>query len=175
MKRCPRCKTSSEFYKGSRWCKECTKSYQRERYKRPYVRQLHVKRMERMRNDPIEKQKNTVRSFNFYHSIGGRAKTLIKGAERRARGRGEPCTVSLEFIEAGIARGFCEVTKIPFAMGVTSPKGMHPFAPSIDRIDCNKPYSNENCRIVIWAYNMMKGNMTDAELYLICSAVVRER
>ena len=45
-------------------------------------------------------------------------------------------------------------------------------APSIDRIDSSKGYSNENTRIVCRWYNMAKGELSDEEMYKMCKLVV---
>lgn len=45
----------------------------------------------------------------------------------------------------------CSVTGVPFTLEVIN--GKKPYAPSIDRIDSDKGYSMENCRIVCVAAN----------------------
>lgn len=45
----------------------------------------------------------------------------------------------------------CAVTGMPFALEVVS--GRKPYAPSIDRIDCAKGYTPDNCRVVCLAVN----------------------
>lgn len=49
---------------------------------------------------------------------------------------------------------------------------MNPFAPSIDRVDSNKGYTKDNCRVVSWMYNCGKSTYTDDVLYIICKAVI---
>lgn len=37
----------------------------------------------------------------------------------------------------------------------------HPYTPTIDKIDPNKGYTKDNCRIVIWWYNLSKSIWND--------------
>ena len=41
----------------------------------------------------------------------------------------------------------------------------NPLSPSIDRIDSTKGYSNDNVHIVLWQYNLMRGELTDDQLF----------
>jgi hypothetical protein len=175
LRECKKCGSVAEHYKGSWACKECTKAYNREQQQKPEIRTKRLARLKEVRETPEGKAKAERNSWNFYHSNRGRALTFLKGIERRSKNRHEKHSVTLDHLQKGLDSGRCAVTSIPFVMGEKCSKGMNPFAPSVDRIDSSKPYSNDNCRIVIWAYNMAKGQMTDDQLYEICLAVVRSR
>jgi hypothetical protein len=62
------------------------------------------------------------------------------------------CTLTVEWIEQRLLQGVCEVTGIAFVIGSTK----HPFLPSVDRIDSDKGYTPDNCRIVLWIINAAK-------------------
>ncbi len=178
--RCEKTKDITAFYTNNKYivnvCRDCNRIYQRAYYhtkvNNDRYKQAHKTRRA---NDPDFVAKVIKRNKEFYASTRGRALTLVKGAQRRAKSRGELCTVTLDFVMKALDIGYCPVTKIPFVIvsGQRAKGGMHPFAPSLDRIDCAQPYSDINARVVIWQYNMMKGNLSDLELYYICEAVIR--
>lgn len=65
--------------------------------------------------------------------------------------------------------GRCELTGLEFVRPARR-AGM--FAPSIDRIDNTKGYTQDNCRIVLWAVNRFKNNDTDETMLTIARALV---
>jgi len=179
---CPTCKENkhySDFHRKNGRCKTCMSEYNRNRYKDPTIRQHIRDRANFLRkSDPDYVAKNYQRSLDYYTSLRGRSKTLIKGAERRAKIKNEYFNLSFEHIYDQILNGKCCVTGIKFVFAYRSiaekKNGMHPFAPSIDKINCKLPYTDENSRVVIWQYNMMKGNLTDEEIFEICLALVNK-
>lgn len=154
-------------------CKDCVKLYNRNRYHIPKIsEQVKLYAANKRKTDPEYVRRELERSDKFYNSIHGRALTLLNGARQRANKRNEDFTVTYEHIRKALERGFCPMTGYMFVISRHNEKGMNPYAPSIDRIDRTKPYSNENSRIVIWQYNMAKGQLTDSEFLEICLAVV---
>jgi hypothetical protein len=83
---------------------------------------------------------------------------------------------ALEKLEAGV----CEVTGIPFVLEADSRysdetkdgKSTHPFAPSIDRIDCMRGYTKKNCQMVVWIYNRAKGEDSHEDVISLAKALV---
>jgi hypothetical protein len=69
----------------------------------------------------------------------------------------------------------CPVTGIAFDLTnghqLISGRAKNPYAPSLDRIEPKGSYSPENTRVVIWQYNMMKGELSDREIEYICALV----
>lgn len=49
----------------------------------------------------------------------------------------------------------------------------NPARASLDRIDNSKGYSEDNVRIVSWAYNLLKGTLTDEQVLSYCKAIVK--
>ena len=80
------------------------------------------------------------------------AAALLHQCRCRDKQRGLECTLTIEWIEQRLQSGVCEVTGIAFVTG----SARHPFLPSIDRIDSSKPYTPDNCRIVLWIINAAK-------------------
>lgn len=67
--------------------------------------------------------------------------------------------------------GRCAISKLPFKYERSS-HGPSIFAPSIDRIDSTKGYTQGNCRFVLACINFFKNNGTDAEMFEIAKAIV---
>lgn len=179
---CNETKDKSEFYivgktkKGvdrfNPKCKTCVLEYNRRKYnENESYRKKRKESAKALMEDPIKKAMAIERSINFYKSVSGRAKTLYKGAKRRASVYDE-FDVSVEWIEKKLERGYCELTRLPFDFLPHPKYAKNPYSPSIDRIDSTKGYTKENVRIVLWQVNLMRGEMTDEEVELICKKFI---
>ena len=89
-------------------------------------------------------------------------------AEKGARGRQLDFTISKEWVRSKLEKGTCEITEISFDLFYRN----SPWVPSIDRIDSTLGYSEENCRMVVWAVNLAKGKWDDSVLLTISRAIV---
>jgi hypothetical protein len=58
----------------------------------------------------------------------------------------------------------CSVTGVPLSLEVLSRDGRKPFAPSIDRIDNERGYTADNCRVVCLAANIAMNTWGDEVL-----------
>lgn len=98
---------------------------------------------------------------------------LVKGAKERAKKRGLPFDLTLEWAQARWT-GSCELTGIPFR---TDERGCGPkvYAASVDQITAKAGYTRDNCRFVLWAVNALKHDGTDADMYLIASALLNTK
>ena len=99
------------------------------------------------------------------------AKSRCKGIKSRiAQGRkptNGTVTITRDWILEKLNRGVCEATGdlITLAPG-------QPNTASLDRIDPKNPdYTPENCRIVTWQFNNMKGAFTDEEFIRVAEAL----
>ena len=99
--------------------------------------------------------------------------TILAGTKRRARIKNITFNLSAEWA-AQRWTGFCELTGLPFSSPEERINGIgnRLFSPSIDRIHAQGPYSEENCRLVIWAINSLKGPGSDADMYKIAEALI---
>lgn len=180
VKICSKCnieKSLDSFYKrkGGKFdvaaqCMDCTNKYMRNRYNNwPGVKENHRLKEKERRSNPEIRLKAIKASQRFYSSIEGRARTLLNNARKSPTGKILEFSLTLEHILNGIKRGNCAVTNIPFELSneyqIKTGRTANPFSPSIDRIDSSKGYTNENTRIVIWQYNMAKGELTDKEIF----------
>lgn len=93
----------------------------------------------------------------------GRANQLVHHAKRRAELKGMEFSLTQEWVRREIEKGVCIVTKLPFDLEPNSDGHFNPYAPSLDRKDKSKGYTEDNVQVVCWAYNVGKGEMTDDE------------
>jgi hypothetical protein len=80
-----------------------------------------------------------------------------------------------EWYVSRIEAGICEASGLPF--NDNNPNNLRrgaPFGPSIDRIDSNKGYTKDNCRLVCNIFNIAKNSYTDYDVYIMSKAFVRQ-
>lgn len=162
-------KDGSQRYHPS--CSACVLEYNRRLYSEND--EYRNKRKVRNQNRSDEsKQRSREQGSAFYKSIRGRALTLLKSALRRANKFPQPLDIDFDFIHSRLLTGTCEVTGLSFDLDKPEGSAKNPYAPSIDRINSNVGYTKENTRIVIWQYNLMKGEIADDELLKLCTLIV---
>lgn len=103
----------------------------------------------------VERQRRKTQRRDYasrwHETLRGTASRMLAKVRRRAiqyeRG---PTTITAEWIAERLARGVCEVSGVAFVLR----KGYRgPYVPSVDRRDCSKGYTPENCRLILWALN----------------------
>lgn len=100
-------------------------------------------------------------------TLEGCADNLLRGAKQRAKKKGLPFDLTLDWVMERLHRGECEVTSIPFNFD----GGKNPFGPTIDRIVPQEGYTKENCQVVVWTYNAAKGNGTHEDVLILARAL----
>lgn len=174
-RKCQSIKPLDDFYvtrgKRNNKCVECCRKAVRERY--PLVRKQRLQYQKNMRLISEEyRARSKINTDKNYQSIKGRSKSIWRTASRSKTANTKPFTLTVDHIVEGLERGTCAVTGIRFVFERNNVTQNHPFAPSLDKIDPNGPYSNENTRMVIWQYNTFKGQISDLEVYFIARAIV---
>lgn len=182
-KTCKTCdieKIVSEFYSHASYkdglhhsCKACVLAYNRDVYRQSQTYKQKRKQRGLDRSDE-QKQKALERSREFYKSQRGRALTLVKNAERNAKRKKLAFDIDFDFIYQKLISGVCEVTELPFDFRKPSLTKKNSYAPSLDRINPALGYVKGNVRVVIWQFNMMKGEISDTELLSLCN-LIREK
>jgi hypothetical protein len=90
-----------------------------------------------------------------------RAARLTTWIRARAGRTGREFDLTHEWVAERLAVGKCEVTGLPLDLARPEDGRFHPWGPSVDRIDCKKGYTQDNCRVVVWIYNMAKSEWSD--------------
>lgn len=175
MKRCYGCqieKEASEFHENSAKadglrdeCKVC----RRKHYDANRDKILHYNKSWNNEN----RDRIAFHNRNRKASINGRAKQLWHGARLRALENNLEFDLCEARIKVALIIGKCERTGIDFSFNEPS-KGMknHPFAPSIDKVDPFGGYTYGNTKVVCWAYNVGKQQMSHDDFVDFCKRVV---
>lgn len=178
---CKICKVEqneNSFYKSTSGkprvvCKSCVLIRNRELYhENPDYKIKRKIRNEKYKQKEDYVEKAAERSAKHYKSLKGRAMTLFKSGLRRSSNFNEIVDYDYLYILDKLKLGVCEVTGIPFDFDKPKTTCKNPFSPSIDRINPNLGYCKSNVRIVIWQFNLMKGEMTDADLFKLCRRIL---
>lgn len=93
-------------------------------------------------------------SHEYKRTTWGRAKVLLSNAKSRCKKKNVELHLSVEWVEEHLKRGTCEITGLPFSFE-PPPEGLtrRSDAPSLDRIDKHKHYTEDNTRVILWAVN----------------------
>jgi len=106
-------------------------------------------------------------------SIAGK---LYTDARHRAGKKDIPFDLTRDWIYHRLMAGRCELTGIRFECGERSEgerAGM--YAPSVDRRVAALGYVADNCRLVIWHYNLAKGAYDDDAVLELAQAIISKR
>jgi len=113
-------------------------------------------------NAKISKRRRTDAMFRAYE--------LWNGARDRARRRDIEFTVPRAFVERALVIGRCQVTNLQFDLALKS-KRCGALSPSLDRIDQQKGYTEDNTQVVCWIYNRAKGDGTHEDVMMLMEAL----
>lgn len=115
----------------------------------------------------IEKHGHKCGSYNATqlhkqrHTIDGRAAYLLYGVKRRCVSSGMQCEISKKFIVDKLSNGVCEATGIKLDLDGILYK---PYAPSLDRINSDLGYTEDNVQMVCMIYNFCKNKFTSEQV-----------
>ena len=94
---------------------------------------------------------------------------LIRG---RAKTKNYDFDLTLEFLVELFAPMRCSVTGMELSFDGTDGHCTHPWTPSVDRRDSKRGYTQDNVRLVSWAYNNAKGDWPDEVVLEMARALV---
>ena len=93
-------------------------------------------------------------SDDYKRTIAGRAVSLMGNARKRCKEKGIELSITQAWVEEHLFRGTCEITGLHFCFEPPDQKATRRWdAPSLDRIDKDKPYTEDNTRVILWAVN----------------------
>jgi len=104
-----------------------------------------------------------------------KAKAVISNVNSRDKNH----ELDIEWAQKRIDAGVCEFTGISFVYpkrGVGQQGFNHnPWGVSVDRIDPEKGYVKDNCRLVVWAFNRAKGKWCDDTMILLAKGILNQQ
>lgn len=127
-----------------------------EDYRKQIAQDVMQRRNKLKENDP---KKFKLKKLFYYSKVRAKEKKLEH-------------TLTYSWLEEKCKNNICEATGKTFDYDPDYHR--NPYGPSIDRTDISKGYTENNCRIVIWAYNCGKAHYTDKDLYKMCTAFIKQ-
>ena len=112
-------------------------------------------------------------------SLGRRCSRQLYAAKRRAKNKNIEFSLTFDWLWGKWKEGVCDRTYMSFCFylpdTVDFKAGEHfnPWAPSIDRIDPSKGYTEDNCEVVIWMYNSCKHSFDHDDVVQFAKQVIR--
>ena len=101
---------------------------------------------------------------------------MLQSAKRSDKKRGRVCKLTLHWLTTRLSTGICAATGLPFEFpkpGQGERIGRVPCRPSLDRIDSARGYTRNNCRIVLYWYNIAKAEWGEDLVISLMKAAVR--
>ena len=98
----------------------------------------------------------------------------VNRTKARAERKGLPFDLDINWMHERLQQG-CALTRLPFDLTLNLQRGKgsgHPLAPSVDRIEPARGYVKDNCRVVFWGLNALKGAGTDEHAMFLARALV---
>ena len=107
-----------------------------------------------------------------------RARTLVNGAKQRARKKGLPFDLTIDWVEDKLRDGYCEISGIKFYIKPYSRKEeyvrVHPHSPSLDQILPSGGYTMDNVQIVCDQVNKFKGDRHITSAIFVAKNLIKE-
>ena len=113
-----------------------------------------------------------LREYSLRYKEKDLAGHILKSTRGNAKRRGLKCTLTKRWLQEKLDAGHCEVTGLKFDLTGGTRSRKHPFMPSIDRKDPDVEYTEPNCRLVIWAYNVAKSTWSDETVLVVAEALM---
>lgn len=98
--------------------------------------------------------------------------SALIGARNRAKQKGMEFDLTKEWVKARSTN--CELSGLPFRPEYDGVHSRNPFAPSVDRIDSSRGYTQDNCRVILYCLNMGLGQWGLEEIAPMWAAVLEK-
>lgn len=168
MKTCTKCKTSkplSDFHPRvdarqhkkahQAWCKAC------------HMVDTNARRR-------LNKARHREYEIGWMQTSKGRVSRMLISIRNRAKKLGYECDLTPDWLRLRVETGVCAATGEVFNLSVIGGRGKkNPLAPSVDRIDCSRGYTMDNCRVVTTIFNMARNDFGDEALARMAKGLLR--
>ena len=113
-------------------------------------------------------------SNDYKRTISGRAVSLMGNARRRCKAKGIELNITQAWVEKHLIRGTCEITGLHFCFEPRDQNTTRRWdAPSLDRINKDLPYTEDNTRVILWAVNCALAEYGTKTMLPILKAMVK--
>ena len=181
---------SEGLVRGRRYlCRACNSANGKAHYKKHAERATEVRRARMLKPESAQKASASKSAYyrenrekwKLYHQTAkakmrqdpwARASRLLTWVRARAARKGCEFDLDVEWIGERLEAGCCEVTGLPLELQISKIGQIHPWGPSVDRIDSSLGYTKQNCQIVCWAYNMAKSDWNHDVVQRLAQAIV---
>src|ERR1035437_8015367 len=151
IKTCTKCKIEkniNEFPNTKTcWCRMCHNNYHK-----------------KLRKTKKHKKWDKEYRKEYKETISGTARHLLGGLRARAKINNMPTDIDRNWLVERLTPMKCEATGLDLTLRIDKSVNQSAFRPSVDRIDNNKGYTKDNCRIVAVIFNKAKLDCTDADV-----------
>jgi hypothetical protein len=100
---------------------------------------------------------------------------MRQGVKDEAKRKGVEFDLSLEWFEARLKAGVCELSGLGFDFESNGRRTPKPNAPSVDRIIPGGRYTEDNCRMVLFSINRALGNFGEDYILGVFQRVLDRR
>ena len=111
------------------------------------------------------------RAYNRYAAEDW-GRYAIREVKRRAKRKGCECTITADWLNERLRPMICEATGISLVWD--GPDGDNPWAPSVDKIDPDGGYTEDNTQVTCWAYNWAKGKWSEDVISAVAHALIEK-
>lgn len=94
-----------------------------------------------------------IAGIKYRATAKGKANILLRHAKNRSEKRKIDFDLDKNWLVEKLNYGKCELSDIEFDFSSNGLSHFNPLSPSIDRIDPNKGYTKDNCRVVLVCVN----------------------
>jgi hypothetical protein len=113
--------------------------------------------------------KNEVDQLRMYQrsygrGVHGKSRTLVASAKSAALRHNLDFNITYDWVRERVEVGSCEMTNIEFDLQGIEGGLRHKYAPSLDRKDRNRGYTQDNVQVVVWMYNQCKSHYSDQDV-----------
>jgi hypothetical protein len=151
-----------------RWCKECRDEYHKKRYYDSLTynrnRAREAARQRKLRQTPEHKEYDRKFRKQYNATFSGMVSNLLQAARCRAKKAGQDMDIDRQWVADHLKPMICEATGVELVLTRDETVAHTAFRPSIDRIDNQRGYTKDNCRIVSVIYNKAKSEYNDADV-----------